>query len=399
MQSIPFEELISNRLPSSYPDNVKDNIHLVSIDKKKSYPIGSLSYSYTLYPSDIDVMEIVEKKGDPEEIINYFESSIKNIVRRISQRQYYWILEVKCGIDNRFNFKLTDKNVVKRLKCLNEVGLLTDEEVDMLYNAIPTSNNITKKTEEANEFLRSKYILRWSVEEIMRGIKYLSGNQSITLNQALHAQSQINIEVIGLINNKFMDLSNFFMLIYIDENGEEKSINLPQEAIGDFYHFQADNLKKSMTKLFYSQVKPDYYKVFKRLWSLGKFTKDKQLIYKIKPFINSIYALAGQKRSELKTLMNLVKFTKLQGVPLKILKNQLSNIKLSVSSVVELGLEHIEAFNEDIDKIVHGNLNYEQIILLLKGLYDYLDEFVQENSYRYLEKVGLAPLPDYLTSF
>lgn len=388
MDSLSFNDIVANKLQSSYPDFIVDNINLVSINKNNSIPIGTMSYAYTIYPSDIDVFETVDRGNTADNVIAFFEKSIQNLVSKISKIPNYWIIEVKCGIDERYRFDVNDKDAEVRTAFLLNKGLLTEEEADVVLHS---------DEEIANDLLRKKYTLRWSPEEILHGEKQLPGGDRITLNQALHSKSQINIEIIGLINDRFMDLSNFYVLMYKDRQGIEHAINLPEETVTNFSRFFVNNLKKNMTKLFYSKVGQDYYKVIKRFWSFGKFVHDESLIDRILPFVNSIVALAGQKRSELKTLINLVKHTKLQGVPTNVFYNQLSNIKLSIAGIVGLGAATISHINAAIDQIVSGQLGYEDILDLLEDIRSNIDAYVSKNTYAYLKKVGLAPLPkEYL---
>jgi len=381
---IPFNDLIRGKLQSSYPDFATENFHLVSINKDNSMPIGTYSYAYTMYPSDYDVYENVVKGHNTDDVVNFFEKSLKHLVQNIMTKQYYWILEVKVGIDNRYNFKITDDDATIRINCLRQHNLFNDEDIEILMSG---------DEELANELLRKYSVLRWSPEEILNGSKNLPGAESISLNDAIRAKSQINIEIIALINNKFTDLSNFFVLGYTDKLGNTYAVNLPQDNITNFAHYQVQNLGKNIEKLYYSKYNHDYYKMIKRYWSLGRFIKNKQLINKILPIINSRLALAGQKRSEIKTLINLIKHTHLQGVPMNVFDNQIQNLKASLTSIIELGYDIIDAINYDLDSVTDGQLSPDEKINVLENVKDILNRYVSKNTLAFLKKVKLAPPP------
>jgi hypothetical protein len=381
---IPFKEIVRNKLQSSYPNYATENFHLVSINKDNSIPIGTYSYAYTMYPSDYDVFENVTKGHNTDEVVNFFEKSLKHMVQKIMSRQYYWILEVKVGIDNRYNFKITDDDAMIRINCLKKNGLLLDEDIEIFQQ---------NDQELSDELLRKYAVLRWTPQEILNGVKLLPGNKSISLNDAIRAKSQINIEIIALINNKFTDLSNFFVLSYTDKLGNPHAVNISEDSITDFTKFFKDNLKSNIKKLYYSKHNHDYYKIIKRYWSYGKFAKDKQLIHKLLPIVNSIIALAGQKRSELKTLINLVKHTNLQGVPMDVFHNQIQNLKASLSSLVDMGYDIIDAINYDLDIITNDNATPTEIINILDNVKETLNRYVSKNTLAYLKKVKLAPPP------
>lgn len=381
-----MESYIKNRLPKSYPNSIRDNIVLMSIDKRKSFPIGTMSYSYALYPSDIDIFEVYDKGSSREELIMGFCKSIQELVGRILQKQYYWILEVKCGMDTRFDFQFNSQDSNNRIGNLIGRGLFNTEEVSVLNSG----NEVA-----INDLLRSKSVLRWSAGEILSGRKLLPGSIFISLQKAVSQGTQTNIECIAVINGKFVDISNFFVLIFVDSYGVEHPINLPEMAITNHHTFQIANLKNAIANLVKEGPKRDFYKVTKRLWSLGRFTHDHNMISKLTSFINSIYALAGQKRSEIKTIMNIVKHTYLDGIPLGILKNQINSLKLPISSIIELGIDNIRTINGMLDSIDY-NPNYQTIIVNLTEIYKILDNFVQINSLNFLRNSGFYPLPKYL---
>ncbi len=385
MDKIEFSKVIANKLYSSYPKYIIDNINLVSVDKDKSMPIGTYSYAYTLYPSDYDIFENVKYGKDIDGIVNYFEKSIKKIVHEVSQRKYYWIMEVKVGIDERYNFKIDDLNAYTRIRNLFDNKLLSMGDIIILMD---------DDYELSNDLLRKYSILRWKVQEILNGTKTLPGGYIITLNDAIRAKSQINLEIIALINNKFTDLSNFYVLTYTDKLDKMHSVNLPQRSITDFNDFFIENLKENIKKLYYSKYNHDYYKLIKRYWSFGKFTKDDILIKKILPIINSPIALAGQKKSEIATLIKLVKHTNLINVPIDIFNNQLSDIKVSLSAVVEIDLLVLSDINHNIDLITSTKLCHNNIIQLLEIIKEQLVRFISKKSLKFLTKVGLAPPPD-----
>lgn len=383
MDKIQFADIISNKLKSSYPEYAIKNMNLVSINKNNSIPIGTFSYSYTLYPSDIDVFEYVQYGDSEDKVVEFFCKSIQQIVRNIYNKGNYWILEVKVGIDDRYNFKITDPDAEIIIGELYQSRLLSDKDLEILSSS----------EEVANELLRKYAVLRWSPQEILAGIKSLPGNKQILLQDAIKAKSQINIEVIGLINGKFTDLSNFYVLLYTDKSGKKHVVNASDQLLTDFYTFFTTQLRANIKKMYYSPLNHDYYKLIKRYWSYGKITRDQGLINKILPIVNSPIALAGQKKSEIVTLIKLVEYTGLDRVPIDIFKNQVSNIKLSLAGVLALGQKNIEIINRVIDEIVNYDMKPKDIIERLEIVKDILKNFTGNAALKYLQSVGLAPPP------
>lgn len=384
MQSIPFDQIISNKLKSSYPKYAIDNMNLVSIDKENSIPIGTFSYSYTIYPSDIDVFEYVKYGDSEDKVVEYFCKSIQKVVYNISIKPFYWILEVKVGIDKRYNFKMEDSDAEMKIGELYQAKLLSDDDLEILNS----------DSEIANELLRKYAVLRWTIHEIIVGVKTLPGNKLIYLQDAIKAKSQINIEVIGLINGKFTDLSNFYVLLYTDQNGNKHVVNASDQLLTDFYTFFTTQLRANIKKMYYSPLNHDYYKLIKRYWSYGKITKDQDLIKRILPIVNSPIALAGQKKSELTTLIKLIEYTGLDRIPMDILKNQISNIKLSLAGVLALGEENIEMINDLINEVVNYDMKPEMMADRLKAVLKILKDFTGNSALIFLKYAGLAPPPE-----
>ena len=382
MQDIPFDLLISQKQKSSYPLYALKNMELVSIDKNNSIPIGTFSYSFTQLPSDIDMFEYVVDGDSEDSIVRFFEMSIKKMVNHISRQLYYWILEVKVGIDQRYNFKVSEIGAEDRIEQLHKDGLLTDEDIEEMYTE-----------EHANEILRKYSVLRWLPEEIIVGYKSLPGQKIISLNEAIRDKSQINIEIIGLINGKFTDLSNFFVLVYTDNSGKKHVVNADQQLLTNFGDFFTKQLRANIKKLYFSPLHHDYYKLIKRYWSYGKFTRDKSLIEKMLPIVNSTIGLAGQKKSELMTLIKLIKHTKLNRIPRDTLVNQISNIKLSVASILGLGKNAINQINTYIDQAIDVNSDANNMINNLYEAHDILKKFASDKALMYLQSVGLVPPP------
>jgi hypothetical protein len=257
-----------------------------------------------------------------------------------------------------------------------------------------------KGTNIANEMiqkiLRSHYIVRWSMNDIFNGFKILPGGINLTLEDALTHKSQINIELLAIVNNKITDLSNYFVLMFTDSSGKEMAVNLQQSTITDFINYFKKNLQSSMKKLYYSELDYDYLKLVKRYWSYGRFTKDQKLIDKLVPILNSNIALAGQLKSEIATIIKLLENIPLSQIPIEILRNQLSFWKSRLTHVLEIPDDLEFKIDISIDKIVNNQLDNEQIIDILSPIKERLVKIINENVLQYLMSVGLAPPPDYL---
>jgi hypothetical protein len=384
MNRFTYDQVTSSKLPSSYPGYVLSNIKLLSINKNKSSLVGSFSFSYPQYPSDVDVREVIEGNSF-KGAIDYFINGIRMKVLEIQNQQYYWLLEVKIGFDERYNFSITDPDAGARIAYLYENDLISNDDLDVLRRGEP---------EEADLLLQNYAKLRWSTYDILNGYKMLPGNHIIRLSEAIPMKGVINMEVIGMSNGKFMDLSNFFALVYHEPNGTLKAINLPQESIEDFTDFFAHEVKSNIKKLYYSKIAPDYAKVIKRMFSLGRFIGDQGLVMKVYPYLNSVTSLAGQKKSEIALLIKLIEHTHMVGVPMHIFINQLSNIQLTLSNIIDIDRDVLIEMNEILNNVMYGQLDPDTMIAYLSKIKKVLSNYVSVKALAYLRSVGLAPPPN-----
>lgn len=397
---IPFDRIISNKTKLSYPDYINEEIMLISINKDYSKIIGSASYRIQKYPGDIDLYEGIEKCCSMKDTIDFFVKNLKRIVKNVIDKKNHWFMELKAGLDTRFDINvgfynhgyfILDPEFILKAKILFDKGLFSREEMELIISIYKNGNRRQYEYETLKTLLRNHIIVRWKANEVLQGYKILPGNVKLTLEEAIKQKSQINIELIAIVNNKITDLSNFFVLAYKDSENNVFMINLPQESYENFIDFFQENLKSSIEKLYYSKLDFNPFKMVKRYWSYGKFMKDQQLINKILPIISSDVALASQLKSELDTIAKLLKKT--SSVPVNILKNQLSTFKWRLSNVMLISNELDEEIDIGINQIIKGGLSNNKIIDILEGIKKQLGEIINEKTVKYLETVGLAPPP------
>ena len=250
---IPFRRTISNRDTFSYPDYLKEEISLLSIDKNFSRLIGSASYRIAKYPSDIDIFEEVTRCCTKEDEINFFVNGIKQVVKNIINKKYHWFLELKCGTFDKFNLNIgTYQNgyfIINHqfVKIMNDyfmVGLISLTEINEINEISKTKRPGQVEFEVVSKIVRDHYIVRWTANEVLDGIKHLEDGSILTLEEAVNHVGQINIEIIAVVNNKITDLSNYFILTYQNKDGQRTVINLPLNTYDDFYNFFLEGLKK-----------------------------------------------------------------------------------------------------------------------------------------------------------
>lgn len=404
-QGIPFQQIIANRPFESYPEDIKHELELLTINKDNYTIIGSASYKIQKYPSDLDLHEVIELCCNEDNVVNFFVRELKKIVKKVISKRTHYFIELKCGIDNRFfispgeynngYFKL-DPDFFNHIKRLFNSGLISNEEAKLINNIKNMNNPGKLEYEQLLKLLRDHYVIRWNAQEVIKGFKILPGKIKITLDECVRQKSQINIEIISLINGKFTDLSNFFILSYTDKDGNIYQINLPQESYTNFQEFLTDGLKSSIEKLWFSNLDYNPFKMIKRMWSLARITRDQNLIDKLLPIISSNISLASQIKSYLGTMIKVIE--KVKSPPYISIIKELENMKTEITNILQIDNNEEISIDEQIDYIMknYKKLTKFGITDILNNIKNKLEELVNLETIDYLKSVGLAPPPNYL---
>lgn len=384
-QSIPFNRIISAKPKSSYPKQIQNEFSLLSVDKNNSSVIGSYSYRLIKSPGDVDLYEQVEDCCSIDQVVDKFIDSLKIIVRDVLLKPNHYFMEVKIGLDHRFMLNPKDFNFPLHIEQLFNEGLLSKEEFTVINDCLHSMNQ--ECTEIINELLRKHYILRWSIPEIFAGVKILPGGIKLTLQQAALAKSKINIEIINFLNGRFIDESNFFVLVEVDKNGGIHMINLPQESYTDFENYFITGLKSSIQTLWYSKLNFGPFKMLKRYFSLAKFQKNQALINKLIPILTSDFAILNQIKGDIGTLIKLLKKAG-DRINMNLVFNEISNFKDRLANILYFSNDDILVLNDKIDKIVDGSIN---IFEGLEHLEKFFKNIVNNAAIKYVKKNGLVP--------
>jgi hypothetical protein len=335
-----FTEVISTKPQSSYPEDILQEFALVSIDKKNSFPIGSYSYRIQKYPSDIDMLEEVVGCCSVSEVVNEFTKNLQKIVEILLSKQNHYFMEIKAGLDERFLIDMDNlENVINKVNELRKQELISNEE----YQVIIDSQNLN----EIDKILRDHYVIRWTADEVLKGEKLLPGGGMITLQQAMRQKSKINIEIIAYVNGRFIDVSNFFILVLNNPGGPEQVINLPQDIYDNFDDYFVGTLKDAIVDLL---DEGEYFKAIKRMWSLARFEHDEGTIFNLKPIISGDVSALNQVKADLAAIIKLYK--KSFNPPHELVIKELSEMKDRISNNLLIDRKDLDNHNQQLDKAI-----------------------------------------------
>jgi hypothetical protein len=385
----------------AYPPSVKKEMKLLQVNRTEDTikVIGSASYRESLYPSDLDFFEEIYKGSSVDSSIRFFVRNIKRVTYDLVHTKDHYFLELKCGLDIRYivslgkckdGFWTPSKDLVDNLTRMH--GLFPEDE----YKSILRILNMDKPTQMSYELLshiiRSHAVLRWSEKEVMIGIKQLPfEGGTISLEEAISVMSPINLEGIAIINGKYSDISNYFVVGYHDEQGQLKVINLPEQSVTDFSTYFKENLKGSVEKLYYSRFEYNPIKLAKRYFSYGRFTHDMGLVDKVTPLLNSPLGFLSQLRSEVGTMMKTLDGVK--DIHKTLFKEQLQVVKYKLANMVDLPQKDLIKWSKVVNEISSNQFDKDEIMYVLEEFKDILSSYIDENAIKYLKKVKLVPPP------
>ena len=383
---------------SSYPEDALKEIKLLSFSRDKTaQPFGSYIYRIQKYPGDLDLVEEFTDCCSANDVITKFSKTLQRIVRKINKTRVHYFSEVKAGLDYRYDIdigEMVDGNyfpnpeLSKITANMFRKKLFTKEENNIIQYILSRVESLGANEYDTITFIfRERRILRWSDEEILKGIKQLPAGISITLKQALSHETHIKIDMITELNERLVEITNFFQLAYVTEENQELNIINLDLAIN---HNIPVQLPKEIEKLYFSDMFYSPFKMIKRMYSLARHNHDDDLLNKVIPFVSSNTSLLYQIKSEIDTIILIIE--RMKGYPKKLIEKELNDAKLRISTVLELSDEDLIQINNIIDEIntTTGKYDKRNKLKILKKL---LVAYINMQTINYLQKVGLNPPP------
>lgn len=375
----------------AYPQILNNEIKLISFNTDDSTLIGSASYKVQKYPADIDLYEQVKTCCSEEDAIEYFYLGIQSISRKIELSPNHWLIELKCGIDKRYEFTigiedLTNFVTINR-NLFSEMDYYILIELDIQLKN--TKKNHELIYEQIDDIMRKYKIIRWSAAQIQLGYQIRYGKK-FYLKECINTISPINIEIIAVINNKFTDVSNFYVVMFKDKlTGKDIVINFPQSYLYEGKNFVLKGLKEGIHKVYNSKLHKDVFKAVKRIYSYARITKNDHLYNKIKPILSGDLAELSQLKSELGTLHEILTFT--DNLPFNIVYSQLDSIKWRAGGNTYLNDLQIDSISKRINLILANKRSIEFMISSIEYLKQYIldivnyhaDQFMKNNNILY----------------
>jgi len=395
-----LDKLLEIKPREAYPQSVVDKIKLISFWKKGlATPFGSYIYRMQKYAGDIDLLEEFNEYTDELTVIQQFIKVLKNIIKTLPRSHYF--SEFKAGYDPYYNIDIgtlsngyytISDNLVKDIYTFFKRGHITTYDYEVLKYLLTDLNtkNFKYQTHVYDyifEFFRNKRILRWSKNDILNGYINIRNNK-YTLAEALKDHTIVKIDLIMLINNKFVEVTNIVMLSYGDSTNGYMPINL---SIKDLHNIET--LKEEVEKLFYSDKFYSPLKCCKRMYATSRKLKNYNHIEALGQILKGDLSLLYQLVSEMDTFVILLKT--LKSPPIAQIKRQLNEMKSRLSTILSIdrkSLVEICLIIDQINTIKNKKVLHDNI----KDLYNKLKTIDGMFTLNKMNMLKLNPIPDAL---
>ena len=401
------------RSGESYSEKTRRILNIIT-SGEKILPVGSLKYKIHRYPGDIDIYEEIKSCCTVEEATKDIAKKIQKIAKDIKKESSIYLGDFKVGLDERYYVKdigeLDVKNRIINYNSENVKQTFVEFKEKHLFTKqdFITGTELIKKTPSHKEwyalyeFVKSFYILRWTLDELIKGKKIIgkfSNKIEYNLEEALTDKSICKLDIWAPINGRYTEITNFLVLIYIDNKGEEHFINL---QITDYLQNLIKDLKK-----YGSGYKQNSLKYAKRLWAIAStldstgVSREHKKLKVLVPLFSSGAAILYQISAEIEILIDML--THIKRPPIKKIINQIDDFKMRISYVYEQFIESKKALTI-IDNIINNynadnkKLNKEKINILINNLSEMktiIDIYVEEYASFYLKKNKLYDTKQY----
>lgn len=393
--SITFRDksfpLLQTRPMSSLSVDTLEAMKLITLDQK--YPpsiVGSFKYIVHEYPADIDMFEKYETCCDMDGAAKDVANKFKDMGRKIAQKKDVYLGDFKAGYDNRYKINIghlnkhgkllsyNPTNIRATIIALEHKGLLTKEQKDIWLSKV-IDQPLLQEYMALEKVVRSKYVIRWSIEELIKGEKELPLGVMLSLENALSMKSIVKIDIWVYLSGRYVEMTNWYMILYKDA----KTRNIKNLSV------KPEKYQSSLVKdlLYYNNpVVNKYMKFAKRLWLYAVLKKDKKLMTSLYPLFSSGASKMYQIMGECETI-SLV----LENVHKPDMTSIVSNIEdwktrlgTVMSDILPIPVAHNIYMKID-DMLAH---KYDSAFLIfgLEEIHDKLNQFVNRFVKLYMKR-------------
>ena len=364
-------------------------IEMITLDSR--YPpsiVGSFKYIVHEYPADIDLFETYHTCCNTVEAARDVTAKIKNIFKKIKNDKNTYLGDFKAGYDERYKIdigcikgsKLSGYNPFKirsKITSIHEYKLLSNEDMRKWLNKVIDSPSVSEYR-DLEQAIRSKYVVRWTLDDVLKGYVTLPFGKIFKLEDAIASKSIVKIDIWRCLNNRYVEITNWYMITYKDADGSTKYLtSKPGDYEGslmkDIEHYQSEQTQK-------------YMKLAKRLWNYAVLKKNKTLMSTLYPLFSSGASKMYQILGELETIQKIL--LKISKPHMDLIIANIEDWKTRIGTIMGDVLPIFEAHSifTKIDKIIENKNNIPAILHSLEDIEVKLNLYVNRYVLLYFKR-------------
>ena len=406
----PMVDVLELRNPKSLSLDTRKIIDLITIQKNIN-PVGSQKFKIQKYSSNVDLLEKYRTCCDIDTATSNIAKKLQKIGSEIKRNTNVYFANFKAGIDDRFEIDLGKidylnneinnydrDHIISKLSSWLEDKLITSEEyTELIYLA---NQPLQFKTYENLKYLiDEKKFIQWTNDDLIKGEIKLIGDKILTLEEAIQHKSVVKVSVWAKIQgNRFTEITNVFILIYIDNKGKEHVLNL------DLNHLIGSYMKDII--LYSIKKHKRSMKVAKRIWQLSTYLDYKDMLTKLSPLFTSDIGLLNQIVADIEVIIQMLE--SLPNPPYSDIISEMDGFKprlgvflnkdvkldeklmfLLIDEIIYLLINSIVANEKTPETLEEADEGL--LIQNLKYLQDYFIEIVEKYSEAYLDEQDINP--------
>ena len=313
------------KFPDDYSKDIADILKALSFGEGMIL-VGTSSLRTQLYAGDYDGFEIVEVKS-----LSNTVKKFQSMIAHLKKFKNVYVGDIKAGIVPQWDVldgvefkdgKVTGwiaSELLARLEKLKTDGVITDAEhaeAKRFIKAEPRPEDYFVAKDEIKF-----QVVRWTVSDVLDGHTTLRDGRTYTLGEAFTSPAIAKIDVISRVGgNRFSEFSVVYEFV------KDKQVLNPTPK---------DISRSLLEAITAYTLAGNYFKVLKRIFSLARYEKNKELVAKLEPILNSdlgrLYIIIG----DIDVLLFMLE--KYKALPSDEIKfeidqfiNRLSNISLPV---------------------------------------------------------------------
>jgi hypothetical protein len=374
--------------PLNYPADVLAVIDALAFVPKNVVVAGSMALRSQLYAGDYDMFEIVRSDtSSKDKALDSFVSGFQKNIRQLLSLDNCYIGDIKVGEISEWkvisgdvrNGRVIDYDASAardKIKHLLDTGIISKEEAEdssfRIYNN-PTPEQFLRMEKEIRP-----HIIRWSVQEVLKGSVKLRDGRTFTLADAFQTPSVCKVDAIALVqNNRFTDFSCLYTFVF-----KGKILN---DSIKDAEH----EIKKN---IIYYADEGNYFKMAKRIFSILKRSKG-ELVDKLNTLFNSDLGRLYSLISDIGTLLFLLENESI--IPLKKIQYEIGQFRARLGNIYNLPRVNTSNILSDILSL-ETTTQKSKMIQGLQELQKRLEGILDANAKKEMEKLKLLPVPSSL---